>query len=84
MKTLNEFDWKDNVTIFDGDITGVDDKEIKSQLKQSAIEWINELEECNIDSEISKKFLGRYGMYDPTEIINWIKHFFGIKEGDLK
>ena len=59
LKTLNDFDWEGDVTIFDGDITGVDDNKIKKDLKQGAIKrikhYLKELRMSNEDLEINKK-----------------------------
>lgn len=90
MKTLKDFDWMDYA---DRDFVNQD--KIRAELRQAAIEWIKELDNCTDGCgqlKKSKEYLreftettGQCDDYDsPYSVIAWIKHFFNITEEDLK
>jgi CTP-dependent riboflavin kinase len=64
-----------------------DCSELEKRLKQEAIKWIKQLNENN---EIHESFIPEGGIIVQKEIvrndsvIQWVKHFFNIREGDLK
>lgn len=64
------------------------------QLRQEAVKWIKELQKLTDNGKWAKGLrndLGDFGSYNDFDdytdfegLINWIKHFFGINEEDLK
>ena len=51
LKTLKDFDWEGNVSVFDGDMTGVDEESIKKELKAEAVKWIKDINHSSITVE---------------------------------
>ncbi len=77
LKTLKDFNWEENVTIFDGDMTGVNEDSIKKELKAEAVKWVKNLKLMELREDTSESHSNRDCAY-------WIKHFFNITEEDLK
>jgi len=76
LKTLKDFDWEGNVSVFDGDMTGVDEESIKKELKAEAVKWIKE----------DLYHFKRDGLTTTTQlrmVKQWMKRF-NLTEEDLK
>ena len=84
LKTLKDFDWEGDVTIFDGDMTGVDDAKIKNELKEEAIKWVKfNMNAIEKNKELPDR-LAEHSVSMNEGAIIFIKHFFNITEKDLK
>lgn len=57
---------------------------VRRVIKKEAIKWIKELEHVNsIEGDYGKFATEGRNWTDCEEVINFIKHFFNIKESDL-
>jgi len=60
---------------------------LRDDLKQEAIKWIKELEKQEEEDKTGNPFMAYIGLEDAAScenLVNWIKHFFNLNDGDLK